>query len=197
MEPENLSYSYRKNQSKRVNLQFLPFDNHFMRQNRIILVFLALFAVTLQAGELKKFTKPSFIISEVEKRYGLDIKRKQNNLVLYQQILLWEGTPYQYSGNSKNGIDCSGLVGRLFRKAYKRNIAAPSSVLYSRSRRISRKSLKEGDLVFFNIAAGKISHVGIYLKDGKFVHASTKRGVIVSSLDEKYYTRYFVSGGRI
>lgn len=158
---------------------------------------LLLLAVNIPAGDMKKFTKPDFIISQVDKRYGIEIKRKKNNLVLYQQILLWEGTPYKYSGNSRLGIDCSSLVGRLFFKAYKRNIKAPSSVLYQKSRKISRSNLKEGDLVFFNIAGGKISHVGIYLKNGKFVHASTKRGVMVSSLEEKYYRKYFVSGGRI
>ena len=149
------------------------------------------------AKNLGNYTKPAFIISETKKKYDLDIEKRKNKLVLYQQILLWDGTPYKYSGDSKSGIDCSSLVARLYKKAYKKDIKAPSAVLYQRSRKISRSSLREGDLVFFKIESSNITHVGVYLQDGKFVHASTKRGVTVSSLDEKYYQKYFYTGGRI
>ena len=67
------------------------------------------------------------------------------------------------------------------------------------SSKISRRNLREGDLVFFTSRASrkKVAHVGIYLKDGKFIHASTSQGVIVSNLREKYYTQQWLCGGRI
>ena len=67
------------------------------------------------------------------------------------------------------------------------------------SNKIARRNLREGDLVFFTSRSSrkKVAHVGIYLKDGKFIHASTSQGVIVSSLKEKYYTQHWLCGGRV
>ena len=66
------------------------------------------------------------------------------------------------------------------------------------SNKIARRNLREGDLVFFTSRSSrkKVAHVGIYLKDGKFIHASTSRGVIISSLNEDYYRKHWLSGGR-
>jgi lipoprotein Spr len=62
---------------------------------------------------------------------------------------------------------------------------------------VSREDLKEGDLVFFKINSRTISHVGIYLGNNRFAHASSSRGVVLSNLDEPYYKRYFYKGGRL
>ena len=68
-------------------------------------------------------------------------------------------------------------------------------------RKISRDRLKEGDLVFFRTSSSvrkkEPNHVGIYLKNGRFIHASTSRGVVVSSLSEPYYVRTWIGGGRV
>jgi lipoprotein Spr len=62
---------------------------------------------------------------------------------------------------------------------------------------VNRRNLREGDLVFFKINNRKVSHVGIYISNNKFVHASTSRGVVVNDLDEEYYARRFAYGGRV
>jgi lipoprotein Spr len=62
---------------------------------------------------------------------------------------------------------------------------------------VSREELKEGDLVFFKINSRSITHVGIYLGNNRFAHASSSRGVVLSNLDEPYYKRYFYKGGRL
>ena len=74
-----------------------------------------------------------------------------------------------------------------------------TEALKSRSNKIAKRNLKEGDLLFFtsNRSKRKVAHVGIYLKNGKFIHASTSKGVIVSRLSEDYYNRHWISGGRI
>ena len=66
-------------------------------------------------------------------------------------------------------------------------------------RKVAKRNLKEGDLVFFHNGKKKrtASHVGIYLKDGRFVHASSSVGVVISSLNEKYYDNHWLQGGRV
>ena len=62
---------------------------------------------------------------------------------------------------------------------------------------LPKDELKEGDLVFFKIKSRTITHIGIYLGDNRFAHASSTRGVVISNLNEPYYSRYFYKGGRI
>jgi lipoprotein Spr len=116
---------------------------------------------------------------------------------LYETITNWLGTPYVYSGKSENGIDCSGFVTMLYNKVYNIPLCGNSSDLYQKVILIKRKDLHEGDLVFFRIHKRKISHVGIYIGSNKFAHASRTNGVIISDLDEPYYKKYFVKGGKV
>lgn len=128
-----------------------------------------------------------------------DSGKKPKESALYREVCSWIGTPYKYGGHSRRGTDCSGLVMEVYKNVYGMSITHHSADIYSKHcRRIKRSELKEGDLVFFSfVKSGKISHVGIYLRDGKFVHASSSRGVIVSSLGESYYRRGFVAAGRL
>lgn len=96
------------------------------------------------------------------------------------------------------GIDCSGFVRNVFKEAYNTNLNVCAADMYTKySKPISRKQLRQGDLVFFNINGEEISHVGIYLQDNKFIHTSYSSGVRVSSLDSKYYSQRFYAAGRI
>ena len=116
---------------------------------------------------------------------------------LYNEAFDWAETPYNYAGSSKNGIDCSGLVKKLYEKIYNLQLQGGSRTIFEQVIPIkNRNDLKEGDLVFFKISRNQISHVGLYLQDGKFIHASVRRGVIISNLSEDYYNKYFFSGGR-
>ena len=120
------------------------------------------------------------------------------NCNLYTIIEEWIGTPYRYAGNASSGTDCSGFVNALYSKAYSKNIGARSSAdMYKTIMKSDKKGLKEGDLVFFRIRRHRVSHVGLYLGGGKFVHASVKSGVIISDLDEPYYKKYFAGGGSL
>lgn len=119
-------------------------------------------------------------------------------LDLYDTVVTWLGTPYRFAGNNERGIDCSGFVNILCSRVYGVNPGARSSTdMYERVDHIDRDDLREGDLLFFRIHRRRISHVGLYLGNNRFVHASTSRGVIISSLDEPYYKRYFAGAGRI
>ena len=108
----------------------------------------------------------------------------------------WLGTPYCYGGSSKKGTDCSGFTSNVYKEIYKKEIPLVSRDIYANSMSIRKYALYEGDLVFFATIGGtKITHVGVYLWDGYFAHASSSKGVMISNLRQGYYQRTFVSGG--
>ena len=114
---------------------------------------------------------------------------------LFKIIDDWFGTRYKLGGATKDGIDCSALMQIFFTGFYCIALPRTAREQYDFSRRISRAELKEGDLVFFNTIGG-VSHVGMYLQNNKFVHAS-KNGVTISDLYEDYWLKHFVGAGRI
>ncbi len=122
---------------------------------------------------------------------------KRSNLSLYSFIENWYGTPYRLGGTNKNGIDCSAFVQQLYDEVYNLGLLRTSREQFSHAASIRREELREGDLVFFRIRSKNISHVGVYLSDGKFVHASVSRGVVISDLDDKYWQRYYAGAGRV
>ncbi len=108
----------------------------------------------------------------------------------------WNGVPYKYGGHDKHGIDCSSFVARLYQDVYGLKITGSSGHLQQTCSNIKRNELMEGDLLFFRIHRGRISHVGVYLTNNYFIHASTKAGVTISNLTEDYYKRYYSCAGR-
>ena len=131
-------------------------------------------------------------------RLGVDINLEDNHK-LYMDSADWIGVPYRGGGDSKRGTDCSGLTYQVYRKVYRTQLPRNTEDLKKKSYKVSKRNLREGDLVFFTSrnSGKKVAHVGIYLKNGKFIHASTSKGVIVSNLNEDYYTKHWISGGRI
>lgn len=105
------------------------------------------------------------------------------------------GSPYRYGGDNKSGFDCSGLVHYSYLQIGK-HVPRTTRDLWRQSRPVSAVNLQVGDILFFKID-GKMSHVGMYLGDGRFVHApSTGKRVTVASLDSAFYQQAFIRGGR-
>lgn len=131
-------------------------------------------------------------------RLGMQVT-SNDNLGLYDLISKWIGTPHRMGQSSMKGTDCSGFVSILYKNIYGKNLERSSAAMLKvNCRKITnQENLREGDLVFFY--TGRLSqtpsHVGIYLKDRKFAHSSTTNGVIISSLDEPYYVKRWISGG--
>ncbi len=119
------------------------------------------------------------------------------NVKLYQFIDEWIGVPYKYGGKTKDGIDCSDFTSVLCKTVYNKTVEVPATKIYSACKPIPKDEIQEGDLVFFKIESEKISHVGVYLQNNKFIHASTKKGVIINDLNEAYYKKYFYKAARI
>lgn len=119
------------------------------------------------------------------------------NPVLLRVVESWLGVPYKYGGQDRRGIDCSGLVNTIYLEAYKTILERSSIDIMNSSVKVKKERLSEGDFVFFSIGGRKVNHVGIYLGQGYFVHASSSKGVMINNLSEQYYEKYFTGGGRL
>ncbi len=112
---------------------------------------------------------------------------------LSNYCLSWVGTSHKIGGTNKQGVDCSGFVQNVYKDVYNIQLPRRSVDMEKAVQAIDRGRLKEGDLVFFGKSS--VNHVGIYLRDNNFIHTSTSKGVIVSSLEEKYWKQNFLHGG--
>lgn len=126
---------------------------------------------------------------------GIELNSKDNK-ELYAAIDRWYGTPYQYGGCTTDGVDCSCFVDHIYEEVYGVKLHRVAADIQKDVTLIGRNQLREGDVVFFTNSNGKVSHVGIYLKDDMFVHSSTSRGVTVSLLSNTYWNKHFYKGGR-
>lgn len=143
-------------------------------------------------------------VAELSSKLGIELsntnKDDDYNMPLYAEVSLWLGVPYRYGGLSRKGLDCSGFTYLVYQKVYNKKLPRSSNDMSKiKMHNVSKRNLQTGDLVFFATSKkkNKINHVGIYLKDGCFIHASTSKGVIVSRLDEGYYDRTWKKGGRV
>lgn len=152
----------------------------------------------------KKQTTPtsssSSNLSSISKKLGINVT-KSDNQKLYSEAASWIGTKYKYGGTSKSGVDCSGFTYLMYKSVYGKTLSRQSeAILNNNCKRISKNQLKEGDLVFFRTDGKKSSnpnHVGIYLKNNKFIHASSSKGVVVSDITTDYYVKNWIAGGRV
>jgi hypothetical protein len=110
----------------------------------------------------------------------------------------WYKTRYQMGGNSKRGIDCSHFAAQVYKNVYGKIISGAASDMYSKldTTFVPQYNLQAGDLVFFNINGRHLSHVGVYVGNNEFVHATVHGGVLKSNLNETYYTRFYKCAGR-
>ena len=128
---------------------------------------------------------------------GLRLDYTENKQLL-ETVADWIGTPYRSGSSSKRGTDCSGFVTRIYKEVYGVDLSRSSRSMFHDVKRISKAQAKEGDLVFFRRGPNKpIYHVGIYLKNNKFVHSASSGGVKINSLKEPYYSRNYYAVGRI
>lgn len=139
-------------------------------------------------------------LSPVHFKYAIALDTTAESITnekLYYLLDEWMGIQYQFGGNSKEGIDCSSFSGMLYKELYGLELPRTSQDQYNISYPIYTDDLTEGDLLFFKTGKRSISHVGVYLGNGRFAHASTQKGVTIDHLEFPYYKKRFVGGGRI
>ena len=156
-------------------------------------------AETLNKTKFPNNSVPAGDISALKIKYAELLGKDPNqieNIDLLRSVDEWYGTKYKMGGTSKSGIDCSAFVQSVYLTAF--GVAVPRTAFeqYKAASHISATEMKEGDLVFFNTTGG-VSHVGIYMGNNKFAHASVARGVTVSDLFDPYYLKRFLGIGRI
>jgi cell wall-associated NlpC family hydrolase len=144
--------------------------------------------------------------ADIEKANWLQLKyavvidapvENMNNIVLLEQIDKWWGVRYCIGGTTENCIDCSAFTQIIMRDVFNINLPRTAQEQYNAALRIELEDLSEGDLVFFGSGKRSISHVGVYLQNNKFVHASTSGGVTITDLSDKYWNPKYRGGGRI
>jgi cell wall-associated NlpC family hydrolase len=133
--------------------------------------------------------------SKYHSKFGYTIPSNANPKLI-ETVDSWLGVPYKYGANSKSGTDCSGMIGQVVREVYGINLDRSSNDIFDNTKKISKSQLAEGDLVFFKIDTKKVGHVGLHLHHGYFVHATTRKGVLISNLEETYWKKYFIGCGR-
>ena len=160
-----------------------------MIRKKVILALLLIFScVSIQAQTIDKDQKPIEKIEDPDNlasEYFSQIMgvalSATSNLKLYQFVYDWIGTPYRLGGGTKKGIDCSGFAFQLYNKVFSTLIGNNSRNIFSMVNPISKS----------------ITHMGVYMGNNKFAHASTSKGVMISDLDEAYWRKYYYKGGRL
>ncbi len=121
----------------------------------------------------------------------------EDNCGLRKTIDTYVGIPYKYGGVDRRGMDCSGLVYRIFKDmGYEDFVRTSSEVMFSMGTHVSKRKMRPGDLVFFK-KRGKINHVGIYMGNKEFAHSSSSIGVSYTTLDSEYFKNKFVGARRL
>jgi cell wall-associated NlpC family hydrolase len=118
--------------------------------------------------------------------------------LLVRQVMTWIGTPYLFGGESRRGVDCSAFTRAVYRDGFGVKLPRNARAQYEQGRAVSAKALIPGDLLFFDtLDRGHVTHVGVYVGDGRFAHASSSRGVVIVALEKPYYQHAWVGARRL
>ena len=166
---------------------------------QLYVIFGTCMAILLLSGGCKSSSKSGKDKRpDIETIKTTDIWSPQKKIV--EEALSWLGTPYKYACSEKGkGTDCSGMVLRVYEDVIGKKLPRNSKKQAEICKKIKHKEVKPGDLAFFATGKDKntISHVGIMIDDVQFIHASTKKGVVISDMTSDYYQRTFIMYGRV
>ena len=150
---------------------------------------------TLQQRYLNMLKNNNYVLNKIY----VDFNKAQQtdlNSALIEFYKDWSGVKYEYGGNSKSGIDCSSFIQKAYEDNFSIVLPRTTDSQANAGMQIDKSQLEMGDLVFFKTSSSS-NHVGIYLENGKFMHASTSIGVTISYLDNVYFDKYYWKAQRI
>lgn len=136
------------------------------------------------------------VYTKYSEKWGVELSGNENTEFI-KAIDSWLGTPYVYGGESKKGTDCSGMIQTLYMEIYNIPLQRSANGMQKDVRFISINKAKLGDILFFKINYKTVGHVALYLGNRKFIHATVNKGVMISCLDELYYSTRYYKCGRI
>lgn len=160
---------------------------------------MALCVSTLIAGHACAFNLPSNFTSLNDHNLTRQVSHPQTEAVkakILAEYSQWKGTRYHLGGHSHRGIDCSALMQEIFQGSMRMNLPRTTGEQMHNGYRISKGELKPGDLVFFKTSRAT-RHVGVYVGNNEFIHASKKKGVTVSNLDNEYWLAHYETARRL
>ncbi|MEZ4524929.1 MAG: C40 family peptidase [Desulfobacterales bacterium] len=133
---------------------------------------------------------------EYSRKLGMELDGTENRKLI-RAVAEWMGTPYLWGGCSQKGVDCSCLVKNIYEDVYGIELRRTSVEMCNADfMPVEKQRLREGDIICFGTKEDDISHVGLYLKNNKFVHASQSGGVRISSLERNYFKKRLIMAGR-
>lgn len=143
----------------------------------------------------------SSLLATNQKNYTFDVPGYDYTTIkekMLMEVIKYLGTPYKYGGTTKDGIDCSAFTQIVYMDVFNIKLERSARMQYTQGQVIEKgEALKYGDLVFFNTRKRvKPGHVGIYIGDNLFAHASTKKGVTITAIDYDYYARTYMGARR-
>lgn len=155
---------------------------------------ICLIAVLAACSSAPKRNLPPPSITQADTAIPLQQQDKviQALLAQYQQ---WQGVPYQWGGLTHKGVDCSGFTHIMYLEALGHNLPRSTQLQMQQGTKVKPSELSAGDLLFFKTSA-KNRHVGIYLENKEFLHASTSQGVTISRLDNPYWSSAYLFAKR-
>ena len=163
---------------------------------------------TLDNHNLKsKFSDDNLIITKINELHEKNQKFlisstnfEKHSAKLHNALLKsfenWKGTKYVFGGDSIEGIDCSALTRRIYREVFNFELPRITKDQIKVGRQVSKHNLKPGDILYFR-PEGKYNHTAVYLGNSLFINASSSEGVVLSSLEDSYWSKYFVHGVRV
>lgn len=137
-------------------------------------------------------------MAEMAKRLRIQLYEEED-MTPFKEAVSWLETPYLYAGKDKSGVDCSAFIGEFYQNVYQKKLERRTSEIYGQCDRIDLADAKPGDIIFFH-SDGKVDETpnygGIYLRNNTFIIVTTKKGVVIETLDNNYYKKNFVCVGR-
>ncbi len=164
---------------------------------RLFTILICILALAACSSAPKQHTQdsPTKANSKVTGKTTISNQQKAKSALIAQHKE-WQGTRYKMGGLSKKGVDCSGFVYLTFKERFGIHIPRSTKLQAETGTQVKRSHLRVGDLVFFKTAR-KVRHVGIYMGDNAFLHASTSRGVMISKLDNPYWDKHYWKAVRV
>ena len=156
-------------------------------------------SISFQTKNTAKYSSSLELYTFTQFKYAIKLDvpvETLQNVSLYNTIDQWLGTRYRLGGTTQRGIDCSAFVQTIMLGVFALQLPRTAREQFDLSKWVPMTALKEGDLLFFNTIGG-VSHVGVYLQNNKFVHASSSGGVMISDLNDNYWTSKLICAGRV